>query len=119
VLLALGILWSLSMLDLALTIGTMRGPGMIELNPLARAIVLSAGGTATLAAWKILCTLLATVILVSLRRTWTAETASWVCVAALGFTTISWVRYLKCEDVQLLSTAAMSDPPEAWVWVSR
>src|SRR5688572_16872443 len=96
VLLALGVLWCLSMFDLALTIGTMRGSGMIELNPLARAIVHTEGSTSALAAWKILCTLLATVILVSLRRTWTAETASWVCVAALGFTTVSWVRYLEC-----------------------
>jgi hypothetical protein len=119
VLLGLFVLWSLSMFDLALTIAMMRGSGMIELNPLARAIVQLDGSTSTLASWKILSTLLSSVILFSLRGTWTAEIGTWICVATLGFTALAWVRYLGCEEVQLLSAAAMSEPPEAWVWVSR
>jgi hypothetical protein len=119
--LALGIIWSLSIFDLALTTAFMTTSGMIESNPLARAVVLWRDSTYPLVAWKVLCTALCTVILTSLRRRVAAEGAAWLCVAALGLTTITWVQYLQCEEVQLLSSLSVTLPeaPDGWVALNR
>jgi uncharacterized membrane protein len=121
VLLAIGIIWCLSMLDLVLTMAMMMTSGMIECNPLARALVHWSGSTYPLAAWKILGTLLSTVILAGLRRSWSAEAAAWICVLALGLTTISWIQYLNCEEVQFLSSCSTEPEvtPKEWIALNR
>lgn len=117
--LGLGIVWSLNMLDLSLTAALMSTTGMLESNPLARALANWSGSVLPLAAWKVLCTALATVILVALRRRWTAEAGTWVCVGALALTTVSWIRYLNCDEVQLLTTSSLSEAPADWVAMHR
>lgn len=111
----LGIVWGLNLLDLSLTVALMTTTGMLESNPLARALAHWGGSTLPLAAWKVLCTALATVILVALRRRWTAEAGTWVCVGVLALTTVSWIRYLNCDEVQLLTTSSITETPAEWV----
>jgi uncharacterized membrane protein len=117
--LGLYILWGLNVVDLALTLALMTTTGMLETNPLARALVHAGGSAFLLAAWKFLCITLATVILAALRRRWTAEAGTWFCVAALAITTISWIQYLHCDEVQLLTASSISETPAEWVVIRR
>lgn len=78
--------------DLHWTLWYMRTIGLVELNPVARAIALSWGGEG-LVALKAATFGLSAAILLSLRRRAAAERGAWVCVAALGLLTIHWLRY--------------------------
>lgn len=94
VFLALALIWSLSMLDLGLTMAMTVTAGMFESNPLARGIVRSTNSPYSLVAWKIICTGICTAILLWLRRRRSAEMTAWLGVAALCTTTVVWVLYL-------------------------
>lgn len=116
VLMAVLVIWGLSMLDLGLTLAMTATSGMLEVNPIARAMVSLSGTVYSLVAWKVVWTGVATMILLSLRRRWKAEAAAWLCVAALGFTTITWVRYLECHEVRALTeTISHSNAPREWM----
>lgn len=119
VLIAVRIIWVLSILDLLLTVTLMTTSGMVESNPIARVIAQMGGGTYPLMAWKVLCTALATMILVNLRGRWTSEAGAWACVAALVLTMGMWVGYLQCDDIRLLSSQSLNQSIDGWVLVQR
>jgi len=78
--------------DLQLTLTYMRSVGMIELNPLARAMV-DLGGAPQLIRFKLLSIALSAGLLYLMRRHSIAERCAWLSCAALLFLTFHWVRY--------------------------
>lgn len=78
--------------DLQLTLTYMRSIGMIELNPLARAMV-DLGGAPQLIRFKLFSIALSAGLLFLLRRHSLAERCAWVSCAALLALSIHWTRY--------------------------
>ena len=78
--------------DLQLTLTYMRSVGMIELNPLARAMI-DLRGEPQLIRFKLLSIALSAGLLFLLRRHSIAERCAWLSCAALLFLTFHWVRY--------------------------
>ena len=105
--------------DLSQTLSYVRNVGMIELNPLARA-VMSQGGAPGLMIFKLLSVTLCVGILLSLRRRVQAELCAWVCVAGLLVLTGHWLHYN--ANVHALTPyiqeLAASNAPE-WVHMPR
>ncbi len=95
-----GVIVVLSLADLYLTLLYLRTVGMGEANPLAH-LILQYCSVEALAAWKILTVLLATVILLALRRVRCAEVAAWGCAIGLCVLTVHWYRYSR--DVSQLT----------------
>lgn len=83
---------AMSIADLVMTLTYATSVGMIELNPLARAMM--HGGTAVeLIAWKLATVLLGTGILYFIRHTRGGEVGAWVCALVLGALTAHWINY--------------------------
>jgi glycerophosphoryl diester phosphodiesterase len=87
-----GVIVVLSLADLYLTLLYLRSVGMGEANPVAH-LIMTHLSVEALAAWKILTVLLASVILVTLRRVRSAEVAAWGCAIGLCVLTVHWYRY--------------------------
>ncbi|TVQ64386.1 MAG: hypothetical protein EA379_01640 [Phycisphaerales bacterium] len=78
--------------DLSQTLSYIRSVGMVELNPLARAVI-EQGGVPGLTIFKLLSVTLCVGILLSLRRRVQAELCAWVCVAGMLALTAHWLNY--------------------------
>lgn len=78
--------------DLFMTLTHLRGPGMLEVNPLARGIM-GYNSPLGLAAWKFMTLSLGIGILVWARRTRAGEIGAWICCFALTCLTFQWHHY--------------------------
>jgi len=111
----LAVLSVLSLVDLWLTLTFATSVGMLESNPVARA-VMAMGCPNLLAVWKIACVGLACGFLFCARRSRWAEPAAWFCVVLLVWLTVRWTSYIGEMDqlTGLLGSAAMVGDPK-WV----
>lgn len=82
----------MSIVDLFCTLTYMRTVGMIELNPLARAMI-SIGQTRQLVMFKAFTVTLACGTIFLLRRHGRAEIAAWTAAAALACLMLHWFHY--------------------------
>lgn len=111
----LSVIVLLSLGDLYMTLTHLQGIGMLESNPIARA-VMSYNAPSVLISWKCATVLLAVLILFFYRRTRQAEIASWICCTVLLLLTFHWIRYndaITGLDPELARQAASADP--RWV----
>ena len=108
----------MSAADLALTLTYMKGPGMFEVNPIARPFV-EAGDTSSLAFLKVMTVTIACLSMFAVRRDKRAEMCAWACTAMLGLLTLHWVRYNAFIDqmsTDLTAVTCQVDPP-SWLHV--
>lgn len=82
---------AMSIADLIMTLTYATSVGMVELNPLARAMM--SGGRYELIAWKLATVLLGIGILFFIRRTRGGEFGAWVCCLVLAALTFHWINY--------------------------
>jgi hypothetical protein len=82
---------AMSVADLIMTLTYATSVGMVELNPLARAMM--SGGQYELIAWKLATVLLGTGILFCIRRTCGGEFGAWFCCLVLAALTFHWINY--------------------------
>lgn len=82
----------MSLVDLLLTLTYATTIGMVEHNPLARAIM-SYDCPGLLSVWKLLSVGLAIFILYRLRRSPKAEIGAWICCVLLTALSFHWVRF--------------------------
>jgi hypothetical protein len=115
---ALAILAVLSLVDLWLTLMFATSVGMLESNPIARA-VMAMGCPNLLAAWKIACVGLACGFLFYARRSRWSEPAAWFCVLLLVWLTVRWTAYVgeMHQLTGLIDQAALVGDPK-WVVLS-
>jgi len=78
--------------DLWMTLTYVTSIGMMELNPLARAVMLH-GSPWLLAAWKISTSGFGVVALFCTRRSGYAEIAAWLCFAVMSLLTAHWISF--------------------------
>lgn len=111
----LAVLCVLSLVDLWLTVTFATSVGMLESNPVARA-VMALGCPNLLALWKIGCVGVACGFLFYARESRWSEPAAWFCVMVLVWLTLRWTAYIGEMDqlTALLGNAAMIGDPK-WV----
>jgi len=103
----------LGLFDLALTVAYMRGVGMVELNPLARAMI-NLGGAGQLIRFKLFTIATSCGILYLLRRHRQAEICAWISLAVLAALTAHWLNY-NAHAHTMAALADASDP--RWVYL--
>jgi hypothetical protein len=82
----------MSMGDLYMTLTYVSTVGMVEVNPLARALM-GLGSAWWIVAWKVALTLLGAGILIWFRRRRGTELAAWVVACAMTLLTLHWVSF--------------------------
>ncbi len=113
----------MSLADLAMTLTYMTSVGMLESNPLARAVVQS-GGPGMLVAWKLATVGLACGILIAASRRAIGEFGSVLGCLLLGWLMVQWFAYVEgaheltpalCSltNGQVHDWVTVSAPPEA------
>lgn len=103
----------LAMGDLWMTLTYASNMGMLEANPLARAIM-TLNSPMAVVAWKLATTLLGLGILFRLRHTRHAEIGAWVVFAALAALSIHWLQYtdlVASLGSEYQNAVVMSDDP--------
>ena len=103
----------ISLADLDMTLAYASSGGMLEANPIARA-VMSYGSSAILAVWKLLSLALCVGILFRARRKTITEVATWVCFGALVWLSFRWASYNEQAPLMsstVLVSAEMDDGP--------
>jgi hypothetical protein len=107
----------LSVADLLFTLTHLNGIGMIELNPIARAIIL--GGTATdLIAFKLASVGVGCGCLYLGRRSKRTELAAWICALGLGLLTVHWFQYnavMQATIEQMTSVDDLTVDTPGWI----
>jgi hypothetical protein len=96
----------ISLADLDMTLAYATSGGMLEANPIARA-VMSYGSSRILTVWKLLSVGVCVWILFRTRRRFSAEVATWACFAALVWLSFRWVTYN--EQMPVIATQVMVD----------
>jgi len=81
------------MVDLALTLTYVTSVGMVEVNPVARA-VMALGSPAAVALWKIALTAFSVGVLFRFRATRTAEIGAWAGALVMLCLSLHWARYV-------------------------
>ncbi|MGD9692436.1 MAG: hypothetical protein AB7G17_10480 [Phycisphaerales bacterium] len=99
--------------DLLCTLTHMRGPGMIESNPVARWFAMI-GGERELVLYKLWTMALSGGLVYLMRRRWQAEAAGWVMVIVMLTLTAHWQRYNANAAVVASVADAMRDSP-GWI----
>lgn len=102
---------ALGLLDLAFTLTYARSTGMVEMNPLARAMI-DLGGAAQLVRFKLLTILVSGGALYVIRRRAGAEWCAWISLGILVGLSAHWVRYSAIADEigpDILARAALVD----------
>ena len=107
--------------DLLFTLTYMTGPGMMEINPLARTAI-AIGGTSMLIRFKLFTILLSAGILYCCRRHRSAELWTWFCAGVMFALTLHWVHYnATISDLtQEVATIAANraDAPPQWIHIA-
>jgi hypothetical protein len=106
----------LSAADLHLTITHLASAGMIEGNPIARAIM-GFNSPLLLALWKLVTVSLGVWILCANRRSRAAEAGAWVCFAALWWLMLRWMTYSD-EIAQFMPHMAQMAELSGGKWVA-
>lgn len=83
---------AMSVADLAMTLTYATSVGMMEVNPIARA-VMETGSPWMLTVWKLATAGLGLGILFYCRRFRKAEAASWLCCAVMTALTVHWMGF--------------------------
>jgi hypothetical protein len=96
----------ISLADLDMTLAYATSGGMIEANPIARA-VMSYGSSGVLAAWKLASVALCVGILFRTRARRSAEIATWVCFLMLVWLSFRWEKYN--EQMPIFGSTVMVD----------
>lgn len=78
--------------DLAYTLTYMRGSGMIEANPIARAMI-EIGAARQLVLYKLLTLVVCCGAIYVCRKTRQAELGAWICCSVMLLLTFHWVNY--------------------------
>lgn len=106
----------LSLGDLYMTLVHLLNFGMLEGNPLARAIM-ERGSPTALVAWKLLTVGFAVAVLFAARRRWAAEAGALFCCVVLTWLTFQWAGYSEqiSRLTRELNLLAAQDEPR---WVS-
>lgn len=89
---ALATVVTLSMVDLYLTLVFATNTGMIESNPIARAIM-ETGSAWGVVLWKFATVAVAVALLYRARLTRIGELGAWLCVAVLTWLTCHWITF--------------------------
>jgi hypothetical protein len=101
--------------DLALTLNYITSIGMVELNPVARA-VMSLGSTTAVVIWKVALTAFTVGVLFGLRRRAIAEVATWACATVMVLLSMHWLNFI--NEVQTMGSEylvlALEAPHEGW-----
>ena len=97
----------ISLADLDMTLAYAASGGMIEANPLARA-VMSYGSSGVLAVWKIASVALCVGILFRTRSRRSAEIATWACFLVLVWLSFRWEKYN--EQMPLIASTVLAEP---------
>lgn len=107
----------LGLFDLALTIAYMRGAGMVELNPLARAMI-DLGGAGQLIRFKLFTIATSCGILYLLRRHRQAEICAWISLTVLAALTAHWLNYnAHAHTMATLADAGAAASDPRWVYL--
>jgi hypothetical protein len=85
----------MSFLDLELTLMFARSVGMYEINPIARAIMVSTGSALAVIGFKLATVAFACAVLYWARHRRSSEIATWLCFATLLTLSIRWLDYGK------------------------
>lgn len=104
----------MSLADLYMTMAHATGAGMIEANPIARAIM-RAGSPSTLILWKLATVGLGVAILVRLRRSGWAEAGAWLCLVVLAWLSMRWIDYSDQVGALTPYVSTMADADARWV----
>jgi hypothetical protein len=101
--------------DLALTLNYITSIGMVELNPVARA-VMSLGSTGAVVIWKVALTAFTVGVLFVLRKRGIAEVATWACATVMVLLSMHWLNFI--NEVQTMGSEylvlALEAPHEGW-----
>jgi hypothetical protein len=102
---------SLGLIDLWHTLTYMRTVGMVELNPLARAMI-DLGGERQLVLFKLFSIAVSCGVLYLIRRHRSAERCAWLSLLVMGALTIYWLTYNDhmLQVASLDTHALMADP---------
>lgn len=106
----------MSLGDLDMTLLYLRQTGMIEENPLARAVMMM-GSPLLLAAWKLLSLALCVFLLYRFRHHRAAELGVWVCFLTLAWLCLRWVSYTE-EIPQITRYLASGEVADDHRWVT-
>lgn len=110
---------ALSLADLHLTLTYATSVGLLESNPIARA-VMALGCADLLSVWKMGCVALACAILFAARRSRWSEPAAWFCVLLLVWLTFRWAAYIAEMDSITSALAAMRENGDPkWVMLGE
>jgi len=105
----------ISIADLYMTLAHATGPGMLEANPIARAIMTN-GAPSTLIAWKVLTVGFGVAILIRLRRSAWAEAGAWLCFGLLTWLSFQWLDYNShIHDLTPYVSTVAEYPDAQWV----
>ncbi len=105
----------MSLVDLELTLIYSMSVGMLEKNPIARAIM-QTGSPELLVAWKLGTVGLAAVIFLCTRRHRASELAAWFCVILLGALMTHWISFNEqAAEVTSAYSSLASIDPHRWV----
>jgi hypothetical protein len=112
----------MSMGDLLCTLTYMRTSGMIEMNPVARAMI-SIGDAPQLIMFKLATIAVSCGMLYLMRRHAKAEVSAWACAGMLFALTLHWTHYNRSvsaytNDMAVLALSEGRDAPE-WVTLER
>lgn len=107
---------AMSLADLAMTLTYATSVGMMELNPIARA-VMATGSPWFLALWKLATVGLGLGILFTYRRFWKTEAATWLCFAMMAALTVHWIGFNKNVTDFSEDYAALADYQDHPHWV--
>ena len=91
--LLLGAIALLSLGDLVMTLQVASSMGMVEVNPVARALM-ATGSPLFVVAWKCATVALACGILYHFRRAWAAQLGAWVGFLVLVWLTVHWAMFI-------------------------
>lgn len=110
----------LGLADLIFTLTYMTGPGMIEMNPIARAMI-DIGSTGQLVVFKLLTIVVSCGALYFGRRYVETEAAAWGCIIVLLALMLHWLNYNAGvpEITHELAILYQNPSSEGWVRIDR
>ncbi len=106
----------LSAADLFEALTHLRGPGLLEANPVAALVIRTTGSALVLSAYKVLTVGICIGLLYRLRGRATGELGAWCAVAILAVMSWHWYQYNN-EIVDLAATTGTRAIGESWLTV--
>jgi hypothetical protein len=109
----------MSLTDLALTLNYATTVGMMEVNPIARA-VMNTGSPMVLTLWKVCTAGLGVLVLFLLRRHQRAELGAWLCFGVMAWLCVHWQRFnAGIQDCIPEYASLMGTDHPAWVMMTN